>query len=113
MVEIPIVRSSSELDALFEQSRQEPVVVFKHSLTCPISTAAHRRFEAFVDAHPDIAIGLIEIQNNRELSNAVADRTGVRHESPQAIVLDGGEAVWNASHGAIDQAALESALGSP
>lgn len=110
MSEIPVVQSEADLEALFARSLDAPVVVFKHSLVCPVSTAAHRRFSRFVETHPDVACGLIEIQRTRSLSNAVADRTGVRHESPQAIVLRGGEAVWNASHGAIDEASLISAL---
>ena len=52
----------------------------------------------------------IEIQNAREVSNAVAEKTGVRHESPQALLLRDGEVVWNASHGAITVESLAGAL---
>ena len=107
------LRSQAELDAAFGDSSARPVVLFKHSLTCPISSGALRRFEDFLARHGDgvdAEFVLIEVQPQRDLSNAVAARTGVRHESPQAIVLRDGQAVWNASHYAITVDALLAAL---
>jgi len=40
----------------------------------------------------------VVVQSDRETSNAVATRLGVRHETPQALLLRGGRVVWNASH---------------
>jgi bacillithiol system protein YtxJ len=99
------------LEATFAASHQRPVLVFKHSLICPISTSAHRRFENFVARNAGRArFALIEIQNARPLSNEVAHRTGIRHESPQALLLRDGAAVWHASHGAITEEAMADAL---
>jgi len=111
MVEIARLRSTDEIEALFERSRQVPVLVFKHSLTCPISHHAYdefRRFAASGAAGAELA--LIEIQNARPASAAFAERSGVRHESPQAILLRDGDVAWHASHGAIRQDALAAAL---
>jgi bacillithiol system protein YtxJ len=38
------------------------------------------------------------VQNHRPVSDTVSQRLGVRHETPQAILIKGGAAVWNASH---------------
>ncbi len=113
MAETSRIDSLSELDRLIERSRSAPVMLFKHSLTCPISSAALRQYQRFLGERPadDRAVyGLIEIQNAREVSNQVASRTGVRHESPQALLLSGGEVVWHASHGSIRAEALASAV---
>jgi len=81
------------LDSLLDNSRQRPVVVFKHSLACPISAAAYREMQKL-----DSEVVLVEVQNARQVSRELADRTGIRHESPQVIVFRNGKAVWNASH---------------
>ena len=113
MAESPRIESVPELERLIEQSRSAPVMLFKHSLICPISTAAFRQYQQFLEQRPaddGVIYGLVEIQNARDVSNEIASRTGVRHESPQALLLTGGEAVWHASHGSIRAEALAAAI---
>ena len=85
--------STERLEELFEQSHEKPVVLFKHSTTCPISTGVYEEV-----SRVDGDINLIVMQSAREVSNAVAGKTGIRHESPQAIVLKDGAPVYHASH---------------
>ena len=85
--------STERLEELFEQSHEKPVVLFKHSTTCPISAGV---YEEVTRVNGDI--NLIIMQSARDVSNAVAGKTGIRHESPQAIVLRDGEPVYHASH---------------
>lgn len=99
------VSDSLELDALFKLSHERPVVLFKHSLTCPVSSAAYKEM-AGVGAD----VSLIVVQSARPVSNEVATLTGIRHESPQAIILRKGRAVWNVSHWRITRSAIEEAL---
>lgn len=109
----PIRLSSiKELDALLEASRQRPVLLFKHSLTCPVSATAHDAFRRFLERRRDgdCHFALVEVQRARRVADEIAERTGVRHESPQAILVRDGRAVWTASHWRIDEAALERAL---
>lgn len=89
---VPIADSGA-LEQLLARSHNEAVVLFKHSVTCPISSAAYREMSR---AGNDVAI--VVVQKARDVSNEIARRTGLRHESPQAIVLRNGEAVWSASH---------------
>ncbi|MEM6796794.1 MAG: bacillithiol system redox-active protein YtxJ [Acidobacteriota bacterium] len=105
------IESESALDGAFERSANNPVILFKHSLTCPVSSAALREYEKFLEGHEGVDATLIEIQNHRPLSNAVAERTGIRHESPQALVLKSGEVAWHASHWSITVDSLKAALG--
>jgi len=62
--------------------------------------------EAFLTAHPDVQAYLMDVRAERPLSQQVATRTGVRHESPQVIVLWRGAAVWSASHDDITAGAI-------
>ena len=87
------VTAIASLDELAERSKERPVVLFKHSLTCPISARAYDQMAEFPGE-----VALIEVQRARELSSEVEKRLGVAHESPQVIVLRNGEVIWSASH---------------
>lgn len=87
------IESTEQLDELFETSNEKPVVLFKHSVTCPISSDVYHEV-----SNADTDVNLVVVQSARPISNAIAERTGIRHESPQAIILKNGKAVYNASH---------------
>lgn len=87
------IHDTQELDALFEKSSEQPVVLFKHSITCPISSGVYQEI-----SKADADINLIVVQRARNVSTALAEKTGIRHESPQAIVLKNQEVVYHASH---------------
>lgn len=99
------INSTQQLDQLFEQSNEKPVVLFKHSLTCPISAGVHRDIE-----NADADINVVIMQNARNVSDEIAKRTGIRHESPQAIILKDGKAVYHASHYDVTASDVESHL---
>ena len=103
------IEDAGALEELFARSDDAPVVLFKHSTTCPISAHAHRQMSRLSRAvSPKIA--LVVVQRARAVSNGVAERTGVRHESPQVIVLRRGKSVWTTSHFDITTDSVESAV---
>ena len=100
------VDSIDRLDRLFEESFERPIVLLKHSSTCGISAGVYQEV-GFVAADVNVVI----IQTHRDLSNAIAARTGVRHESPQAFVLRHGKPVYYASHYDIEAERIAETLG--
>ena len=92
------------LNNIINASKDRPVVVFKHSNSCPLSFTAYREMETIDD------VNLLEIQTARDLSREVEIVTGVRHESPQVIILREGKAVWNASHFNVTAGAVAEAV---
>lgn len=113
MPEIEKLTTTEAADRLIAASSAQPVLFFKHSLTCSISAGAYHRFERYLAAQPASAavkVALIEVQNARPVSNHVAATSGVRHESPQALLFCAGQVVWHASHGDITEAALTAAV---
>src|ERR1051325_60118 len=94
-----------DLEDLLARSHEEPVIVFKHSSTCPISAAAYAEMTRVSND-----VSMIVVQRARDLSREIEARTGVQHESPQAIILRNGEAVWNTSHWNIKAGAVEEAF---
>lgn len=107
------------LEAAIVESCKRPVLLFKHSRTCGISCEALDELQAHVqDLHLRLAAStpaaavykVITIQSHRHVSDEAAARLGIRHETPQAILLRGGKPVWNASHFRITADALTKAL---
>lgn len=101
--------TEDDLAAKLDSRSGAKAVIFKHSTQCPISAAAYRQVEQF-DASHDTPVYLIRVIEERPLSNLVAKRYGIAHASPQAIVLDGHDVVWHASHYAITSDALAQAV---
>ncbi len=89
--------SEADLQKAIEASFDGPVILFKHSLTCPISAAAQAAMNRAVAA-ADVAVYRLVIQEARPLSQHIARAFGIRHESPQAIALLSGHALAHASH---------------
>ena len=87
------IKNQGLLDELVKRSENEPVIVFKHSTSCPISAMAYQEMQRV-----DKEVNLVEVQSDREISRQIEERTGLRHESPQVILLRRGKAVWDASH---------------
>jgi len=87
------IEDRTTLDNLLTDSKQKPVIVFKHSNACSISARAYREMEKF-----EGQVNILEVQSAREVSSELANLTGIRHETPQVIVFRDGKAVWNASH---------------
>lgn len=103
---IHILRSVDELDAVTEASQDGPVLVFKHSLTCPISARAQEQFVQTSGA-PRFALA---VQYAREVSEAVAEKFGVEHASPQLLVVENGEVTGELTHDDIRVEAVEKIL---
>jgi bacillithiol system protein YtxJ len=93
--------SVDKLEQMFARSFAAPVAVFKHSNSCGISAGVYRMVGEI-----DAEIDLIIVQKNRDVSDLLAERTGIRHESPQAFIIRDGRAVYHASHYSIDPEAM-------
>jgi len=100
-----------DLEALFERSQKEPVVLFKHSTQCSRSADAQYELQLFMSKHPEVCCGIIFVIEDRTLSDEVEDRFGILHESPQVFLLSEGTVVWHAHHRQVTASALEEALG--
>ena len=98
------ISDSQSFNELLYRSNERPVVIFKHSTTCPISAAAYQEMGRIRD------VALVEVQSARELSNEIERRTGVSHESPQVLVLRNGKVVWEATHWRVKEVQVTKAL---
>lgn len=79
------------------QSEEQPVLLFKHSSACPVSGSANQEMQTLAE-DTDLPVYKLVVQESRALSDEIADALDVRHETPQAIVLDEKESAFNTSH---------------
>ena len=91
------IDSIDKLDDLIAASADKPVFLFKHSDTCGISADILEQL-GVVNGE----INILVVQDDRAISNAVAEKLGIRHASPQAFVLKDGKPVYHATHYGID-----------
>ena len=101
------LRETADLDAAIEESRLRPVLLFKHSRSCGVSCEALDELQAHVErAGGGATYKMVTVQSHRTVSDHVVTKLGIRHETPQAILLRDGRPVWSASHFRITADAL-------
>nr|WP_297788106.1 bacillithiol system redox-active protein YtxJ [uncultured Allomuricauda sp.] len=110
--ELPWIQLESldQLETIAENSKSKTQVIYKHSSTCGISRMVLNMFSESYDPDLDLDLYFLTIQHHRDVSNTIEDRFGVRHESPQLLVIKNGEVVFHTSHGAISDTDLTNYL---
>ncbi|MBU3659377.1 MAG: bacillithiol system redox-active protein YtxJ [Flavobacteriales bacterium] len=93
----------NQLEECWNLSHQKPQLIFKHSTRCNISVMALTRFQGsgILDAET-VDSYYLDLLKFRNISNAIESKSGVRHQSPQVIVINKGEVFLSESHGMID-----------
>jgi monothiol bacilliredoxin len=87
------------LEEIEKISLEKPVVIFKHSTRCSVSRMALKQFENEYAIETDkMELYFLDLLAHRSISNDVAERFGVMHQSPQVIVVKEGKAIYDASH---------------
>ena len=102
--------SLADAEAMLAESQQQPVLLFKHSASCPVSSVAKTEFDAAAADAAAPPCYTVVVQTARPVSAHLADVLDVRHETPQAILIDAGTAVFAASHGRVRTTALLAAV---
>lgn len=101
-----------ELNSALAGTSQRPAVFFKHSPYCGTSAMAEEALAELpeVGPHLDADWYLVPVQASRAVSAELSKRFGIRHESPQVLVVDDNRVVWHGSHFRVTPAAIQSAL---
>lgn len=95
-----------QLNEINDESHSKLVLIFKHSTRCIVSKTVLKRFENEFNLDEKITPYFLDLLNNRDISNEIASRFGVIHQSPQLILIQGGKAIYNASHDNIESTDL-------
>ena len=94
------LNTAEQLDEIKKESKERPVMIFKHSTTCPISTTSLSRMERNWkdEDSKNIKAYYFDLLSNRVLSATIASTFGVEHQSPQVLVIKNGESVHDELH---------------
>ena len=87
-----------QLNEIINLSTTKPVIIFKHSTRCSISRMALKQFENEFDLEEKVTPYFLDLLENRSISNEIATRFDVEHQSPQLILIKDGKAIYNVSH---------------
>jgi monothiol bacilliredoxin len=99
------IQDVASLDRFISETGENPAIVFKHSNTCGISARVYREM-----AQVNRPVGIVVVQQARNVSDEIERRFGIQHETPQALIVQGDKVLWSASHYAVKAQAIEEAL---
>lgn len=102
--------STQEVDKIIQDSQDKPVLIFKHSTTCGISHGAKSRLDSKWDLDESITPFYLDLLTYRSVSNYIAEKLGVNHQSPQVILIKNGEVIYHTSHHDIESIKIGNAL---
>ena len=95
------------LNEIIVLSEQQPVLIFKHSTRCSISRMALKQFENEFNLQDKITIYYLDLLEFRSISNEIASRFKIEHQSPQIVLIKNGAVIYDASHSDIDALTLQ------
>jgi bacillithiol system protein YtxJ len=106
------LNSEAQLEKVLADSITKPQLIFKHSTRCSISSMALSRLEKEWNLDGQVDAWYLDLLDYRGISNAIATKFGVIHESPQAILIRHGKVTHVSSHSGISVRAIAEAIGS-
>lgn len=102
---IPL-QEETQLDQIIEDSNVSPQVIFKHSTRCSVSSMAKNRLDKNAGLE-GVNFYFLDLIKFRNLSNKIADHFGVRHQSPQVLIINHGKCIYDESHSGITMDEIE------
>jgi len=105
-----VLESLDDLDDAVRRSQVHPIVIFKHSATCGRSASAFEEVEDLMALEPAAEVFVVSVQFGAVVSAEIARRFGLRHESPQVLIVREGVMAWHASHYRVTREEIASAL---
>lgn len=105
MLEPYILEDNKQVEEIIEMSKNpdfKGVFVFKHSTRCSVSHMAYKGLKSSWHFGKDMPFYYLDLIKFRDISNQLAAKFGVRHESPQMLMIKNGECVNNVSHNGVN-----------
>ena len=99
-----------QLEEIKSNSNQKLQLIFKHSTRCIISKMALKQFEKEYDFADQMDLYLLDLLQNRDISNQIATNYDIQHQSPQLILIQNSKVIYNASHENIEASTLKNYL---
>ncbi len=86
-------------------------IIFKHSTRFPISSLAKSRVESVQTKFPQVNFVYLDLLKYRDISNKIAEKFEVEHQSPQILVINkNGNCIYHCSHTSISESIIIQAI---
>jgi len=96
------INSAESISEILELSKKEKVMILKFSPKCAINYVVRNLLEReWVEGEMRMKTYMVDVIANKDISEKLEKEFGVTHESPQALILQNGKPVFNASHGKV------------
>ncbi len=106
-----VLKDEGQIEEIIADSVDKPVVIFKHSISCGLSSMVKFQLEtSCVFDKLDFDFYYLDLITNRPISNKVANQFGIRHQSPQILIIRNGKVVFDMSHHQIQGSTLRKGL---
>ncbi|HYG39414.1 MAG TPA: bacillithiol system redox-active protein YtxJ [Cytophagales bacterium] len=94
------LKDEATLKEIKALSHEKPVVIFKHSTRCNISTTALSRLERTwkSDGIKPVSTYFLDLLSYRDISNKIEDVFDIEHQSPQLLLIQNGICTYHTSH---------------
>ena len=106
------ITDPQQLSQIKEESAQQPILIFKHSISCSTSATALARLERKWNQEEvgHLKPYYLDLVRFRPISNAIAEKFEVEHESPQVLIIQNGKTIYHESHWGIDYEKIKEIL---
>lgn len=105
------IKSTDDISNIISRSENDICLIFKHSTTCSISSMAQMRLQDHIaELSLPVTLFYLDLLNHRRVSAHIADTFQVHHESPQVLLIQGGQCFYDASHFDITISEINEAL---
>ena len=106
------LKTLEELEDCLKVSEDRPILIYKHSTICPVSGAAQRQVQDYLNGEESAPnIFMVKVIESRPVSNAIAEQLEVLHQSPQLLLVKDRASLWNDSHLRLTAEAIQNAVG--
>jgi bacillithiol system protein YtxJ len=105
------LQSMTHLDDILNESSHQKILIYKHSTRCSVSRTTLDRLERnWNEEFPNTKYYFLDLLSHREISNAIASRFDVEHQSPQVLIVSKGKSIYDRSHFEIDYHQIKEVL---
>lgn len=105
-----MLTNMAQLNELIEESKHNPVLIFKHSTRCGISRMTLKRFESEFNLEDKVTPYYLDLLAHRDISDTISQQFNVQHQSPQLLLIVDGKCIYHEFHEGIDAAELKRQL---
>jgi len=104
------LESEDAVEEVFAASGGRIQLILKHSQSCAVSFFAKQNLDSVpLEEWPEMDRSMVEVVRFRPISQYIAQKTSVRHQSPQVLVIANGEVIFHASHSEVNKVNIQQA----